>query len=79
MAKFISRCSNQVLCIKPARVQNHDGIIFPVPGEHIRFNAGEYETEDEKEIEFLRKHRLFGSSIFEDKLDEKKAAKKETS
>lgn len=67
MTKFISRCSNQVLTIKPSRVQNVDGIVVPVPGEHIRFNNGEYETDEKKEIDFIKKHRLFGNAIFEDK------------
>lgn len=67
MAKFISKCSNQVLCMKPQRPQIIDGIVIPVPGEHIRFENGEYETSDKKEIEFITKHRLFGSQIFEDK------------
>lgn len=65
--KFISRCPNQVLTMKPSRQQVLDGIVFPVPGEHIRFNGGEYETDDKKEINFIQKHRLFGSQIFEDK------------
>jgi hypothetical protein len=67
MAKFIAKCSNQVLCMKPQRVQVVDGIVLPVPGEHIRFNNGEYETADKKEVEFIKNHRLFGSQIFEDK------------
>ena len=65
MAKFLSKCPNQVLCVKPNRVQIADGIAMPVTGEHIRFNNGEFETEDKKEIEFLRKHRLFGFEITE--------------
>ena len=67
MAKFIAQCSNQVLCMKPQRVQVVDGIVLPVPGEHIRFNNGEYETNDKKEIEFIKNHRLYQSQIFEDK------------
>lgn len=74
MPKFISRCNNQVLCIKPKRVQIIDGISQIVEGEHIRFENGEYETNDKKEIEYLRKHRFFGTSIFEDKKAEAPAA-----
>jgi len=65
MAKFMSKCENLVLCIKPNRNQIVDGIVVPVPGEHIRFNAGEYETSEKKEIDFIKKHRLFGSQITE--------------
>mgnify|MGYP001260819923 CR=1 FL=1 len=65
MAKFQSRCPNQVLCIKPARNSVVDGIVVPVPGEHIRFENGEYVTNDKDKIAFLRKHRFFGTSIVE--------------
>lgn len=63
MAKFQSRCPNQVLCIKPARNSIIDGIVVPVPGEHIRFEQGEFVTDDKKKIEYLESHRLFGSAI----------------
>lgn len=63
MAKYQSRCPNQVLCIKPARNSIIDGIVVPVPGEHIRFENGEYATDDKKKIEYLQSHRLFGSAI----------------
>jgi len=66
MAKFISRCDNQVLTIKPQRNQILDGVVFPVAGEHIRFDRGQYETSDKNEIAFIRKHRLFGSQIIEE-------------
>jgi hypothetical protein len=58
--KFVSKYENHVICVKPNRVQIQDGISFPVPGEHIRFQRFEYETTDKKEIDFLKKHRLFG-------------------
>lgn len=67
MAKFIARCSNQVLTMKPARTQIIDGIVNPVPGQHIRFENGQFETEDKAEIDFIKKHRLFGNQIFEEK------------
>lgn len=72
MAKFISKVSNQVLTIKPQRTQVIDGIVQPIPGEHIRFQNGEYEcneksAEGKKHAEFIRNHRLFGSRIFEEK------------
>lgn len=65
MAKFNSKCPNQILTIKPARQQVLDGVVMPVPGERICFYNGEYETTDKKEIEYIRKHRLFGNSIVE--------------
>jgi hypothetical protein len=72
MAKYQSRCPNQVLCMKPASVQIVNGIPYPVPGEHIRFENGEFETDDKAKIAFLEKHRLYGTSIV--KVDEPKKA-----
>lgn len=63
--KFIAKCHNQVLTIKPNRVQIADGIPFPVQGEHIRFDRFEYSTSDPKEIEFIRNHRFYGHQITE--------------
>lgn len=74
MARFISKCSNQVLTIKPSRNQIVEGIVENISGEHIRFENGVYETEDKKELEFLRKHRFFGNRIFEDKVTKKQEA-----
>lgn len=61
--KFVSKVSNHVLCMKPARIQIQDGIAVPIPGEHIRFNNHEYDTKDKKEQNFIKNHRLFGSQI----------------
>lgn len=74
MAKFMSRCQNQVLCMKPKRMQIIDGIAIPVEGEHIRFENGEFETDDKKKIDYLKKHRLYGSQIVEVKQTDKDAA-----
>ncbi|QHT60669.1 hypothetical protein GXP70_12440 [Paenibacillus lycopersici] len=65
MAKFSSRCPNQVLCMVPARNSIVDGILVPVPGQNIRFEHGEYETNSKKEVDFIRAHRLFGNAIIE--------------
>lgn len=65
MAKFLSKCSNQILCMVPNRVQVVDGIMMPVPGKRIEFVNGEYETTDKQEMAFIKKHRLYGSAITE--------------
>ena len=72
MTKFISKCPNQVLTIRPKRTQIIDGIAQPVPGEHIRFVNGEVvidesTKEGKKQAEFIRNHRFFGNRIFEEK------------
>lgn len=63
--KFVAKCHNQVLGMKPKHVQIIDGIPYPVEGKHIRFDHFEYTTDDPKEIEFLRNHKLFGHKITE--------------
>lgn len=73
MAKFISKCQNQVLCMKPKRHQVLDGITQVVEGQHIRFENGEFETANKDEITYIRKHRLFGNQIFEEKPAEEAA------
>lgn len=70
MPKYTSRCPNQVLCMKPARNSIVDGIIVPVPGEHVRFENGEFETTDKDKIAFIERHPLYGTSIA--KVDEPK-------
>ena len=65
MAKFISKCANQVLTVIPNRKQIQDGIIIPVQGKHVRFDRGEYTTENKQEINFIRQHALYGVSITE--------------
>lgn len=70
MAKYMSNSPNQVLCIRPARTEFINGIPNPIPGDHVRFERGEYETDDEEKIGFIEKHRLFGTSIV--RLDEPK-------
>lgn len=72
MAKYQSRCPNQVICIKPSSNTFVNGIPYPVPGEHIRFENSEYESDDKKKIEFIEKHRLFGTAIV--RVDEPKKA-----
>jgi hypothetical protein len=73
MAKFISKCQNQVLCIKPKRVQVIEGIAQVIEGQHIRFENGEVETSNKDEVAFIRKHRLFGNQIFEEKSESEPA------
>lgn len=63
--KFIAKCHNQVLTMKPKRNQIVDGMVIVIEGEHIRFDRFEYITEDPREIEFIRNHRFFGLEITE--------------
>jgi hypothetical protein len=61
--KFVSKCHNQVLTMKPKRNQIIDGMVMVIEGEHIRFDRFEYTTEDPKEINFIRSHKLYGFQI----------------
>lgn len=65
--KFISKYKNQVLTMIPDRMQVIDGIAIPVPGKHIRFEGGAYETDAKEEVDYIRNHRFFGTRIFEEK------------
>lgn len=61
--KYVSKCHNLTLCVKPNRNQIIDGIVVAIPGEHVRFSRNEFETKDKKTIEFLDKHNLNGSAF----------------
>jgi homoserine trans-succinylase len=67
--KYVSKCENQVLTIKPNRNQIVDGIVVSVPGEHVRFHNNEYETDDKKIIDWLSKHRLKGTAFVEAQIE----------
>ena len=49
----------------PNRRAVQDGVVMPKPGKHINFNNSEYTTEVKGEIEFIRKHPMFGVGITE--------------
>jgi hypothetical protein len=49
----------------PSDKQVIGSTIMNVKGRHIRFGGGEYETNDQEEIEFIKGHRLYGSQIIE--------------
>jgi hypothetical protein len=55
--------------MKPSRRTIQDGIVVPVPGEHIRFENGRFTTEDKNKIDFIESHWLFGTAIV--RVDEK--------
>ena len=63
--KYVSKCNNLVLTIKPNRNQVMDGIVITVPGEHVRFNNHEYETSDKQIIVWLKNHTLLGTAFTE--------------
>lgn len=57
---FISRITNQIVCIVPDRVEVHNGVPIPVKGSQAEFSANRYMTSDDKVIEFLEKHENYG-------------------
>ncbi|WP_299315571.1 hypothetical protein [uncultured Halomonas sp.] len=59
MARFISRYYNHTLVMEPADADKRK------PGKRIGFVQGVYETEDMKEIKFIRECSDFGTSIVE--------------
>lgn len=67
--KYISKCHNLVLTMKPHRMQLVEGIAYPVPGEHARFSSNEFETDDKKIIEWMSKHRLNGTAFTQTQIE----------
>lgn len=67
-ARFVSRYPNHRIVMKPARTIVNPATLLPevVPGKSIQFVAGEFVTEDPKEIEFLRAYKLNGIDYTED-------------
>ena len=63
--KFVAKCHNQILTMKPKRNQIVDGMVMVIEGEHIRFDRFEYTTSDPKEINFIRNHKMFGFGVAE--------------
>ena len=63
--KYVSKCHNLVLTIKPKRTQILEGIVYAVPGEHVRFSNFEYETTDKKVVEWLAQHPLKNTAFSE--------------
>ena len=57
MAQFRSIYENLTLTMKTPKDTD--------PGKLIRFENGEYVTEDPTEIDFIRSHRWFGAQIVE--------------
>jgi len=54
------------------------GRVRILPGKHIQFDRGEYNTEDKKEIEFLRKYaEVPANKVFEQGAKEEEVEKEE--
>ncbi len=64
--RFLSPCPNYQILVKPYIISIVNG--FPVHdrGESIEFDNGEYLTDNEATLAFLRKHQAYGSEFFED-------------
>lgn len=65
MVKFVSPHGSLRLVVKPASKSIVDGRIVATMGKSIQFTDGIYTTEDKKEIDFIRKHNRFNTSVFE--------------
>ncbi|MBT9169313.1 MAG: hypothetical protein DDT19_02671 [Syntrophomonadaceae bacterium] len=74
--RFFSQCSNYQILVKPYIISVVNGIPIHTRGEKIEFENGEFITEKKTEIDFLRKHKAYGTEFQEDKTpiaDEEKA------
>lgn len=47
----------------PRQIIYPTGLAETIPGSWIQFQGGMFETEDETEIAWLKKHRLFGKEV----------------
>jgi len=65
MVKFVSPHGSLRLVVKPASKSIVDGRIVATIGKSIQFTGGIFTTEDKKEIDFIRGHNRFGTSVFE--------------
>ena len=65
MGKFVTPHGSLRLVVKPASKSIVDGRIIAHMGKSIQFVGGIYTTEDKKEIDFIRGHNRFGTSVFE--------------
>jgi len=63
--KFLSRWKEHRIVIKPAYYREVDSKAILVQGKAIQFHDNEFITEDQEEIDFLKKHREFGTIIHE--------------
>jgi hypothetical protein len=75
--KFRSKYPNVKYVVKPTGLQVINGIPVVMAGKSIQFEHGEYDTNDEAEIEFLKGKADFGITLFaeEDKKEDKKEKK----
>jgi len=62
---FISLDHNLSIQMKPRKTTEVGGQVVVDPERDIKFRGAYYETAEEDEIDFLRKHACFGSRIFE--------------
>jgi len=63
--RFVSPYNLLTIGMRHTWVEVQAGIPIVHPGKSIRFENGTYVTSDPEEIEFLRKHPLFGRDFFE--------------
>ena len=65
MPKFVCTYKDLTIVMEPGSRTLVDNRLIAKRGRHIEFKNGEYKTEDPKEIEFIKSHRLFGRQVFE--------------
>lgn len=68
--KFQSKYKELRLIVEPERTELTNAGRKIVPGKAIEFKNFLYETEDKKEIKFIKEHRMFGVNIFVMKSEE---------
>lgn len=66
-SRFFNKAKNYQILIAPTSIDVKNNIPILTHGKKIEFQNGEYITDDNKKIDFLRKHKAFGIDFVEDK------------
>lgn len=70
MVKFISKCKNLTILVKPYVINMINNVPQHEHSKVIKFNNGEFTTNNKEEVAFLRKHPGNGIDFVEVKQEE---------
>lgn len=66
--RFITLDHNLSIVMRQRVTKEVGGQVVVEPEKEIRFREAYFDTDDEEEVDFIRKHACFGSRIFEEVL-----------
>jgi hypothetical protein len=68
LCKFTSKYKNLRIVVKPTRITKEGNVSSLVNGKCIEFKDYQFETTERELVDFLRKHRLYGTVVIEEKV-----------